>query len=283
MGQKLLTRFDLVQPTRRLVGAVVDLCYPRGCADCGGEVGGEPLGPVVCDTCRESYRGVPDVRGPAATARASTLGERDLFCRRCGSFAARAVAAPDGTELAPQRCRSCEGWKRTGIDGVIPLGRYDDRLRDAVLRMKSSAGDGLSVAMADVLWQVRGDMIRRVTADVIVPVPMHRWRRIMRGASSAERLAEQLGKNWGIPMHRRMLMRRRNTLAQGGLTPDGRHRNVAGAFRSAAGYDLRGLRVVLVDDVLTTGATANEAARVLRRAGAISVQAVVVARTEHHG
>jgi predicted amidophosphoribosyltransferase len=78
-----------------------------------------------------------------------------------------------------------------------------------------------------------------------------------------------------------MLRRRRNTLVQGGLTPEGRRQNVAGAFRAAAGYDLRGLRVVLVDDVLTTGATANEVARVLRRAGASGVYAVVVARTGH--
>jgi ComF family protein len=288
MGRELLTRFDLTRPTRRLVGAVVDLCYPRGCADCGGVVASEHLGPVVCDECRRSYLAAGESYaalksgGRSLTVEGETSGKGvasgdvAVFCRRCGSLDV------DASDPPPSVCRSCESWKRSGVDGVIPLGRYEERLREAVLKMKIPAGDGLSVAMANVLWQLRGEAILRTAADVIIPVPMHRWRRIMRGASSAERLAEQLGKNWRIGVPPGMLIRRRNTLVQGGLTLEGRRRNVAGAFRIPVGYVLRGLRVVLVDDVLTTGATANEAARVLRRAGAISVHAVVVARTGHH-
>lgn len=277
MGRMLPTRFDVLPPLRRIVGAVVDLCYPRGCADCGGELEDGHLGPVVCGECRDLYMAVAEPRKSSATAEHDATKGANAFCRRCGSFAV------DAWDPQPDRCRGCREWTRTAIDGAVPLGRYEDRLRDAVLRMKSPAGDGLSVAIADVLWETRQDLIRGIKADVIVPIPMHRWRRLVRGATSAERLAEQLGRNWGVPVRRGMLSRRRNTLAQGGLTPDGRRRNVAGAFRAGAGYVLRGLRVVLVDDVLTTGATVNEAARVLRRAGAKSVHAVVVARTGHPG
>ncbi|MCA9100270.1 MAG: ComF family protein [Planctomycetales bacterium] len=269
-----LGKIELAVSSRRLIGAVFDLCYPRGCADCGGEMAAalpvsgalvtDQLAPAVCRECRASY--LASIGGEAATG---------TFCQRCGSFAQQ-VDVP-GIE----GCRRCANWKRSGVAGVVPLGPYEGRLREAVLRMKLPTGDGLARALADVLWQTRGEWIRRIEVDAVVPVPMHRWRRLTRGISSAERIAARLGKNWGVEMGRRVLVRRRNTLPQGGLTAEGRRRNVRGALAVTAGYDLRGLRIALVDDVMTTGATVNEAARVLRRAGAASVHALVIARTDH--
>lgn len=80
-------------------------------------------------------------------------------------------------------------------------------------------------------------------------------------------------------MEHSLLVRTRKTLPQADLPPSRRFENVRGAFRLAAGYDIRGARVLLVDDILTTGATCSEAAKVLKQAGAASVAVAVIART----
>jgi predicted amidophosphoribosyltransferase len=116
--------------------------------------------------------------------------------------------------------------------------------------------------------------------DLVAAVPMHWRRRLLRGTNSPEVLARHLARHLRIPLAVRMLVRGRNTLPQADLTPGERFQNVLGAFRLGAGYDLRGARVVLVDDILTTGATCSEAAKVFKRAGAAMVVAVVAARAE---
>jgi ComF family protein len=116
--------------------------------------------------------------------------------------------------------------------------------------------------------------------ELIVPVPMFWARRLARGTNSPEIVADCLGRSLGVPVGRRVLCRCRNTMPQAGLLPRERFRNVRGAFRVRAGYHLDGRRVLLVDDILTTGATCSEAAKVLKQAGATLVAAVVVARAQ---
>jgi len=103
-------------------------------------------------------------------------------------------------------------------------------------------------------------------------------RRLVRGTNSAEILAEVLAGQLQVPLARGMIVRCRNTLPQARLKPRERFANVRGAFRVRAGYAWDGLRVVLVDDILTTGATASEVAGVLKRAGVARVAVVVLAR-----
>jgi predicted amidophosphoribosyltransferase len=110
---------------------------------------------------------------------------------------------------------------------------------------------------------------------------MHWKRRLARGANSPEVLAEKIAGRLRIPVLKRALRQVRNTLPQKGLPPKRRWQNVRGAFGLRAGYGLGGARVALVDDVLTTGATCSEAARILKIGGASHVVAVVLARA--HG
>ncbi len=107
---------------------------------------------------------------------------------------------------------------------------------------------------------------------------MHWSRRLRRGTSSADVLAEVFARHLGVPSAERLLVRRRNTLPQFNLPPKKRFTNVRGAFGISAGYDLLAERVLLVDDILTTGATCHEVAKTLRRAGARHISVVVVAR-----
>jgi ComF family protein len=146
--------------------------------------------------------------------------------------------------------------------------------------MKHGAGEPLSAAMGDLLVAKRRGMLAAVEADVVVHIPMYWGRRLVRGTNSPEILARRLARRLGIPWESRLLVRRRNTLVQPDLPPRERFRNIQGAFRVDKGYDLGGARVLLVDDVLTTGATCSEAAKWLKQAGAAHVAVAVLARAD---
>jgi predicted amidophosphoribosyltransferase len=118
-----------------------------------------------------------------------------------------------------------------------------------------------------------------VRADVVVPVPMHWRRRLVRGTNSAAVLAEILASRLRAPLAAGLLRRRKYTKPQFECTPPQRWDNVRRAFSVASGYHLDDAHVVLVDDILTTGATCSEAARELRRCGAMCVTVVVAARS----
>ena len=116
-------------------------------------------------------------------------------------------------------------------------------------------------------------------ADVIVPVPLHRWRLLKRRFNQSAILAAELAHLTGLPADPLALVRRRRTPAQVGLTHDQRRRNVSGAFAVPLGRrdHISGRRVLLVDDVITTGATVEACARALRQSGAARVDVVAVA------
>ena len=133
-------------------------------------------------------------------------------------------------------------------------------------------GERLALPLADAV-------AHRVHADLVVAVPLHWRRRLARGYNQAEAVARPLARRLGLPWAA-ALARERATPAQAGLDRAQRRTNVRGAFRVARGAGpVAGLRILLVDDVATTGATLHEAARCLRAAGATSVTAVAVART----
>ena len=195
-----------------------------------------------------------------------------LGCRRCG---ATATDAPPQAAACPQ----CRGF-RLQFDSVWPLGAYDAELREAVLRTKRLSYASLSTALAHLLAQRRGEELIEFRPDFVVPIPMHWWRRTLRGVNNAEIVAEQLARRLGRPIRRRVLIRCRSTRPQKDLMPHERFANVRGAFRLRRGPRDRwkGSRVLLVDDILTTGATCSEAAGVFKLAGAAAVAVAVLAR-----
>lgn len=116
--------------------------------------------------------------------------------------------------------------------------------------------------------------------DAIVPVPLHLSRLRWRGFNQAVLIAAPLARRYRRPLVRSALRRVRDTIPQVGLAEEDRHGNVAGAFRLRPGWQARGMKLLLVDDVYTTGATVRECARILRRAGARQIDVGVVARAE---
>jgi len=115
--------------------------------------------------------------------------------------------------------------------------------------------------------------------DLIVPVPLHWHRRWRRGYNQAELLARGVAKRRRIPVVN-ALRRRKPTANQAGLTSAGRRRNMAGAFEARGAVELRSKRILLIDDVFTTGATASACARALKKAGAGSVSLLTLARAD---
>lgn len=162
---------------------------------------------------------------------------------------------------------------------------YDDGSRPLVLGFKH--GDRIHAARAYGVWLARAGRELLEDADRLVPVPLHRGRLFRRRYNQAALLAQALSRHSGVPTVPDLLERRRATPTQGGLDRQGRERNVKGAFRLRPGLSGQGLagqklidgqRLVLVDDVLTTGATLAECTRVLLRAGAARVDVLTLAR-----
>ena len=156
--------------------------------------------------------------------------------------------------------------------------RYDDESRGLVLAFKH--GDRTQSAPLFGRWMVQaGSALLRET-DLIVPVPLHWTRLLSRRFNQSALLCQRIGRETGIAVLPDGLVRRRRTASQGHLTPSQRSDNVRGAFRPhpRRGARLAGRRILLVDDVLTTGSTVSACARVLRRAGAASVDVLTLAR-----
>lgn len=156
--------------------------------------------------------------------------------------------------------------------------RYDDASRPLVLGFKH--GDRTDSAPALAQWLARAGRELIEDADAIVPVPLHWWRLFRRHYNQAAMLANELGRITDRPVLADVVRRRRATPSQGRLSARARRRNVAGAFAMVPGQTgaIRSRRVLLVDDVLTTGATAEAVAETLLEAGAHAVDLLVVAR-----
>jgi ComF family protein len=160
---------------------------------------------------------------------------------------------------------------------------YDEHSRGLVLGFKH--GDRLEGAAAFAAWMARAGAELLTEVDLIAPVPLHRRRLFHRRYNQSAILALAIGRYTGRPVAVDLLRRIRPTPSQGGLSPAGRARNVRGAFavnqRALAKLGngaLAGRRVLLVDDVLTTGATVSTCTRVLRRAGAGGVDVLTLSR-----
>jgi ComF family protein len=232
-----------------LVDAVLSVVIAPSCASCDDLLDFPTRGPV-CDRC---WRSILPLTPP--------------LCDRCGDPLPtwRAISVP--LALCP-RCRRT----RRVVDRARAIGSYDGALRSIVHALKYDGRRSLARGLAQ-LMRVRGADILEGAACAI-PVPLHASRRRQRGFNQAADLARHLD----LPVVH-ALRRVRDTSTQTGLPAAQRHRNVRGAFAlTRSGLSVKGLVVVLVDDVSTTGATLEACARVLKENGAAEVRALTAAR-----
>ena len=192
------------------------------------------------------------------------------FCQHCG--------LPLAEQLVDGICASC--WATPPEMACIRAAlRYDDAARDLILKLKH--GDGLQ--LVPFISQLMAARFVELTADnpFVVPVPLHRWRYWRRRFNQSAELARYLCQHYERGVYAPdLLIRHRATKSQGGLSRQARKRNLTGAFIQSptAAQTLRGHPVLLVHDVMTTGATLQAATSWLRRAGAGEIRALTIAR-----
>lgn len=235
----------------------LDALLPPLCLSCNAQVGAPG---TLCPAC---WEGVDFIAPP--------------FCACCGAPFDLDPGAGMGADLqgAPHVCAACiahpEPWERARA-----VFRYDEAGKGLVLRFKH--GDRTDAAPAFARWMARAGADLLQDADLVAPVPLHRWRLLKRRYNQSALLALELAKLSGIAAMPDLLVRRRGTAPQGHHGRLGRARNVKGAFALRRSGQAQGKRVLLIDDVLTTGATAAECSRVLLKGGAAAVDVLVLAR-----
>ena len=174
-------------------------------------------------------------------------------------------------------CGACQK-QPPAFDAATALLHYQSPVDYLIQRLKFSG----ELAVAPLLARLLAKKIAaRTTAlpDLLIPVPLHRERLHERGFNQATELARNLGRRLAVPVEQRLCRRHRHTRPQS-LTPPGlRRRNLRGAF--GLNGELPAVHVAIIDDVMTTGHTADELSRVLRRAGAACVEVWIVARSGH--
>jgi len=162
----------------------------------------------------------------------------------------------------------------TGFDAAYTFGSYEDELRQLIHLYKYAGIQTLARPLGKLMVTA---LPRDRSFDVIVPMPLHWIKLWRRGFNQSELLARAVSRRWNVPL-KRLVRRTRNTGAQAGLSNAKRRENVSSAFR--ASDQVKGKRVLLVDDVMTTGATAGACARALKRAGAVHVTLLTLARVD---
>lgn len=242
---------------RRWVAAIqeelqglLDWVLPPACPLCGKVLEERPV-PSACPACRSAIPPIASPHCPLCEEPFLTEGGSDHLCEVC-------LRQPPPFTW----CRS--------------LGCYDDLLRGAVQRFKYQGAVGLDRCLGTLLAEHLRPAVTEFAPAVLVPVPLHRERLRQRTYNQSLLLARFLGRQWRRPVAARLLERTRATPSQQGLAAEDRRRNLRGAF--AVRTPLDGARVLLIDDVLTTGATARECAATLLQAGADAVAVAVLGR-----
>ena len=233
---------------QRAGGFLLDMIFPKGiyCIACGTPLkGGDP--DSLCEDCRKAL-----------------LVQRPSVCRRCGRFARRP---------AQDFCEHCAGREPVYDRGVAAV-EYKGPVRSILYGIKYDGKGYLAENMAAILLPL---LPAPAWYDVIVPVPMHPGKRSERGYCQTTLLARHLARETGKPLITDGLIRIRKTRPMSELPHEQRAVNIRGAFQVPDPEVFAGKRILLVDDLLTTGSTADECARVLKEAGARSVYLAVFA------
>jgi ComF family protein len=232
----------------------MDFCYPGACAACGAATEGPA---TLCPACDGELRKL----------------ETAAACRSC--------AKPLPEDGAP--CPHCLGDGMAHYEWVLRLGTFTDPLKGLIHQLKYNQRWPLAEVLADRLLEQERVKALLSEAEVIVPVPLHRLRQIARGYNQAEVIARRIAARRGLPL-RRPVIRLRNTDSQTNMTSAAqREENMRDAFALLSPRGVRGKHVVVVDDVMTTGATLKAFARALRPAKPASLCAIVLAVADPKG
>ena len=246
--------------------AIVSVLFPAGCRLCERQLLRASRVPI-CEQCLASF---------------TALSGR--VCQICGSppeTSFVAIPGPSEATGAPEAdqpvCAACR-VRTYRFDQARSYAAYDGALVRAIVMLKFERIEPLGTWFADRLAEVARREAQTLAVDIVVPVPLHRERERERGYNQAALIAKPLAKRLGLPHRAVLLMRTRPRPDKQVLSLAERWESVRGAFATRPGSQVDKLRVLLVDDVVTTGATLDACAKALRGAGAKSVIGLTVAR-----
>jgi predicted amidophosphoribosyltransferase len=226
------------------------------------------LFPPVCCLCQQPTDSTSDITACNACQQACQP-EQSEQCQRCA-----APVGPFGS--AQTACPYCS-HDRLDFETTFRLGVYEGTLRQAVLQSKGGEGSPAANTLASLLWQSQGSRITAWKPDVVIPIPPY-WAKLpfLRHVVT-ESMATRLAQHLNIPLELRRLSKIRRTPKQTDVSPTDRRRVQANAFRCRR-WTAGGPSVLLVDDVMTTGGTAQAATKAVLAAGAARVAIAVIAR-----
>jgi ComF family protein len=231
---------------KSVLNAALDVLYPPRALDGGASVGS--------GLSHDAWNRITFVSDPA--------------CDGCGMPFEYNIGA---------RCPACLAQPRAFARARAAC-LYDEHSRDLILQFKHA--DRVDLAPLLTRWLSRAGADLLEGADAVAPVPLHPGRLFRRKYNQAAELARPLARQFGLTYLPDALIRAKATDSQGGKSGSGRRRNVAGAFLVRDAARVTGKRIVLVDDVLTTGATAEACAKALLKAGCAAVDVLVLARVK---
>ncbi|PKN12961.1 MAG: amidophosphoribosyltransferase [Deltaproteobacteria bacterium HGW-Deltaproteobacteria-4] len=231
-----------------------DLFFPPLCLLCHAPRGESP-DPSLCSCCLDGFLPVTSPCCPRCALPFATIGGGDHVCGEC------LLQPPDFS------------W-------TVAAGLYEEALRHAIHRFKFDGRIALDRPLAGLLETIWQRTAPAWIPDLIVPVPLHPHRLSQRTYNQSLLIARELGRRRQLPVDSRLLIRILPTVAQAGLTARERHNNLRGAF--ALTRPLAGEKVLLIDDVMTTGTTARICATVLHSGGAGEVALAVLARARRN-
>jgi ComF family protein len=243
-----------LQATGRVARGVLQLLYPSHCVLC--EQWNSEDGPHGANLCARCFRAVTEDAAHVCPKCSATIGPHtnpDVGCPSCGRFTFH-------------------------FDATVRLGPYGGSLKDAILRAKQRGGDMIAEEMGTAFAKAREAALRMTAFDLIVPVPLHWKHRIVRGHNQAEGLARGAAAVLGQPCRVNWVRRVRPVVQHAQPSASARQENVKGAFAATRRARFAGAAVLVVDDVMTTGSTLSELAKVLKSAGAKRVTAAILAR-----
>lgn len=242
----------VTQTLWNFVDSGLNLFYPAVCQFCR-EQRATYAESYICEDCREKVQVIDGA-----------------FCSRCG-------IPYDGAITEAFECGECKDVDLK-FDAARAAVRVNAFMLDVVHRYKYGRAVWLEKYLGEYLVQAAAAELRREPWDFIVPVPLHSVKQREREFNQAERLATYLGRATGIPVNTKILKRVTPTESQTRLSRQERAENVRKAFALRQPVELKGARVVIVDDILTTGATTSACAGVMKKAGASAIQVWTVAR-----
>ena len=241
---------EVTQYTKRLGLQLLDLIYPLFCVICGAKVPADSG--ELCASCLETF---PKNEPP--------------FCPFCGQGSL--------CESDPALCPSCHG-RPFVFDRAWSAALYQGAVRDCLHHFKYRERALLAKPLAGLLVRFAERHLPLTSFDAIVSVPLSRRRERERGFNQAALLSQEISRVSHLPLLKDCLLRFRETPSQITLSKEERLHNVAGAFRIKTPSAVEGRRLLLVDDIFTTGATANACATTLKETGAVSVSVLTLAR-----